>query len=53
MAPTFSIYDKLVGVDMEVHLISLACGEPPKGFARWPLLLLTEKLVELRNIILS
>jgi hypothetical protein len=33
---------------MEAHLIALACGEPPKGFARWSLRLLADKLVELR-----
>ncbi len=48
MAPTSRIYDKLVDGDMEAHLIALACGEPPKGFARWSLRLLADKLVELR-----
>ena len=48
MAPTSRVYDKLVDGDMEAHLISLACGEPPKGFARWSLRLLADKLVELR-----
>jgi len=48
MAPTSRVYDKLVDGDMEAHLIALACGEPPKGFARWSLRLLADKLVELR-----
>ncbi len=48
MAPTSRIYDKLVDGDMEAHLIALACGEPPKGFAHWSLRLLADKLVELR-----
>lgn len=48
MAPTSRIYDKLVDGDMEAHMIALACGEPPKGFARWSLRLLADKLVELR-----
>jgi len=48
MAPTSRIYDKLVDGDMEAHLIALACGEPPKGHARWSLRLLADKLVELR-----
>jgi hypothetical protein len=33
---------------MEAHLIALACGEAPKGYARWSLRLLADKLVELR-----
>ena len=48
MAPTSRVYDKLVDGDMEAHLIALACGEPPKGFARWSLRLLADKVVELR-----
>jgi len=48
MAPTSRGYDKLVDGDMEAHLIALACGEPPKGYARWSLRLLSDKLVELR-----
>jgi transposase len=48
MAPTARVYDKLVDGDMEAHLIALACGEPPKGHARWSLRLLADKLVELR-----
>jgi transposase len=48
MAPTSRVYDKLVDGDMEAHLIALACGEPPKGYARWSLRLLADKLVELR-----
>ena len=48
MAPTSREYDKLVDGDMEAHLIALACGEPPKGYARWSLRLLSDKLVELR-----
>ena len=48
MAPTSRVYDKLVDGDMEAHLIALACSEPPKGYARWSLRLLADKLVELR-----
>jgi len=48
MAPTSREYEKLVDGDMEAHLIALACGEPPKGYARWSLRLLSDKLVELR-----
>jgi transposase len=47
MAPTSRVYEKLVDGDLEAHMIALACGEPPKGFARWSLRLLADKLVEL------
>jgi len=50
MAPNSRVYDKLVDGDMEAHLIALACGEPPKGYARWSLRLLADKLVELRIV---
>ena len=48
MAPTSRMYDKLVDGDMEAHLVALACGEAPKGYARWSLRLLADKMVELR-----
>lgn len=48
MAPTTRVYDKMVDGDMEAHLIALACGDPPKGHARWSLRLLADKLIELR-----
>ena len=47
MAPTSRVYDKMVDGDMEAHLIALACGDPPKGHARWSLRLLADKLIEL------
>lgn len=47
MAPTSRIYEKMVDGDMEAHLIALACGDPPTGYARWSLRLLADKLVEL------
>ena len=34
--------------EMEARIIALACGEAPKGYARWTLRLLAEKCVELR-----
>ena len=48
MAPSLREYEKLVDGDMEAHLIALACGEPPKGYARWSLRLLADRFVELR-----
>lgn len=34
----------------EAHLVTLACSEPPNGFARWTLTLLADKLVELNVV---
>lgn len=48
MAPTSRKYEKLVDGDLEAHLIALACGQPPKGHARWSLRLLADKVVELK-----
>jgi transposase len=33
--------------EVEARIISLACKEPPKGYARWTVRLLAEKAVEL------
>ena len=40
------IYDKKADGDFEAHLVALSCSEPPKGFARWSLRLLADKVVE-------
>ncbi|HWQ75311.1 MAG TPA: helix-turn-helix domain-containing protein [Syntrophomonas sp.] len=34
--------------DIEARIIALACGEPPQGFSRWTVRLLTEKVIELK-----
>ena len=34
--------------DVEAYLISLSCSKPPKGFSRWSLRLLADKMVELQ-----
>ncbi len=38
---------KKIDGEVEAHLIALSCSEPPKGFARWTLRLLANKIVEL------
>lgn len=43
-------YKHKVDGDAEAHLIALSCSEPPKGFARWSLRLLADKMVELKYI---
>jgi len=37
----------IVTGEKEARIIALACGEPPTGYARWTVRLLTEKIVEL------
>lgn len=33
--------------EVEAHIIALACGEPPKGYAKWTLRLLADNSVKL------
>lgn len=37
----------IVTGEKEARIIALACGDPPKGYSRWTVRLLTEKVVEL------
>lgn len=48
--PTEREYTHKIDGDAEAHLIAMSCGEPPKGFARWSLRLLADKMVELKYI---
>jgi transposase len=48
--PTQRIYEKKVDGDAEAKLITLCCSQPPKGFAKWSLRLLSEKMVELKYV---
>lgn len=47
--PTGRQFRKLDG-EQEAHLVALACSPAPKGYARWTLSLLADKVVEL-NIV--
>lgn len=44
------VYEKKADGDFEAHLVALSCSKPPKGFARWSLRLLADKVVELNFI---
>jgi hypothetical protein len=44
------VYEKKADGDFEAHLVALSCSKPPKGFARWSLRLLADKVVELNYI---
>lgn len=44
------IYEAKMDGDTEAKLVALCCSEPPKGFARWSLRLLADKMVELKYV---
>ena len=48
--PTTRIYESKSDGDMEAKLVTLCCSEPPKGYSKWSLRLLAEKMVELKYI---
>jgi hypothetical protein len=46
--PTQRVYEKKVDGDLEAELVTLCCSEPPKGYSKWSLRLLADKMVELK-----
>ena len=48
--PTQRVYEAKMDGDTEAKLVTLCCSEPPKGFARWSLRLLADKMVELKYV---
>jgi len=46
-AASSRVYEKKVDGDLEAKIVQLCCSEPPKGFARWTLRMLSDKVVEL------
>jgi transposase len=48
--PSSRVYEKKSDGDVEAKLITLCCSEPPKGFAKWSLRLLADKMVELKYV---
>jgi hypothetical protein len=44
------VYERKIDGDFEARLIALSCSEPPKGYSRWSLRLLADKVVELQYI---
>ncbi len=46
--PTSRVYERKSDGDVEAKLITLCCSEPPKGYAKWSLRLLADKMVELK-----
>ena len=48
--PTSREYEKKADGDFEARIVALSCSEPPKGFSRWSLRLLADKIVELQIV---
>jgi transposase len=48
--PTQRLYDLKMDGDTEAKLVTLCCSDPPKGFAKWSLRLLADKMVELKYV---
>ena len=48
--PTTRVYERKTDGDVEAKLVTLCCSKPPKGFAKWSLRLLADKMVELNYV---
>jgi transposase len=48
--PTTRVYDKKADGELEAKLVTLCCSDPPKGYAKWSLRLLADKMVELNYV---
>ena len=48
--PTRRQYERKIDGATEAQLIALTCGQPPEGYARWSLRLLSERLVRLEQV---
>jgi transposase len=43
-------YERKADGEVEAHLVTLCCSQPPAGYAKWSLRLLADKMVELKYI---
>jgi len=48
--PTQRVYDLKMDGEAEAKLVTLCCSDPPKGYAKWSLRLLADKMVELKYV---
>jgi len=48
--PTSRRYESKTDGDVEARLITLCCSKPPKGYSKWSLRLLADKMVELNYV---
>ena len=47
---TTRIYERKVDGEVEAKLVTLCCSDPPKGYAKWSLRLLADRMVELKYV---
>jgi transposase len=48
--PMSRVKEKKADGEVEAHLIALSCSKAPKGFSKWSLRLLADKMVELKYV---
>jgi hypothetical protein len=48
--PMSKVKEKKADGEVEAHLIALSCSKAPKGFSRWSLRLLAERMVEMEYV---
>jgi hypothetical protein len=48
--PMSKVKEKKADGEVEAHLIALSCSKAPKGFSRWSLRLLAERMVEMQYV---
>ena len=48
--PMSKVKERKADGDVEAHLIALSCSKAPKGFSRWSLRLLADKMVEMKYV---
>jgi len=48
--PYPEVKDKKTDGDFEAHLVATSCSKAPKGYARWSLRMLADKMVELKYV---
>jgi transposase len=48
--PSTQNYVKKIDGDLEAKIVTLCCSQPPKGYAKWSLRLLADKIVELQYV---
>ncbi len=48
--PTTREYERKLDGRAEAHLVTLVCSEPPSGYSRWTLRLLSDELVKLEEV---
>ena len=49
-SPSTRVYEGKSDGDFEAKLVTLCCSEPPKGYAKWSLRLLADKMIELKYV---